>query len=396
MKKVRTGVLGPSDIAMRRMVPAMMKCEEIEYAGVAVSFNSERGLNEDAGCENPSSEDIISDVSVQKAQRFVDTFGGKIFEGYKNMLSSDAIDAVYIALPPSLHYRWAKQALENGKHVLMEKPFTTKLSDSEDLIKKARTGSLAVTENFAFCYHPQIAKIKEILESKVLGDIRIIRSNFAFPFRGDADFRYNKELGGGAVLDCGCYTLKLAEILLGEEAKITDHSLMYKEGYDVDMYGAVTVTGSKGEIAQLSFGMDQQYCCDLEIWGSKGCLRSPRIYTPPADLPIELTLTSGMDKTTITIEANDQFAASAKAFVRMINDSSFRQETYEGLIRQSERASSLLLYQSLPVKITYASAYFIDFAVCKSVIHRKSYQPFAFRRRIPVRSMKFSILHTRR
>ena len=337
MEKVRIGVLGPSDIAMRRMVPALRKCDTIEYAAVAVAYGKERDLVSSVGGENRSSGDTIPPESLKKAQKFVDAFGGTIIEGYMNMLTSDDIDAVYIALPPALHYRWAKAALQNGKHVLMEKPFTTKLRDSEDLIKTARAGSLAVTENFAFCYHPQISKIKEILDSGELGDIRIIRSNFAFPFRGDSDFRYNRELGGGALLDCGCYTLKLLEVLLGEDAKIADHKLMYKEGYGVDMYGAITATDSNGVIVQLSFGMDQQYSCDLEIWGSKGSLRSPRIYTPPADLPIELTLTSGMEKKTITVEADDQFAASARAFVQMVNDSTYRQEIYEELRRQSDR-----------------------------------------------------------
>ena len=88
-----------------------------------------------------------------------------------------------------------------------------------------------------------------------------------FPFRGDNDFRYKKALGGGALLDCGCYTLRMAETFLGPDVKITDHNLIYKDGYDVDMYGAITAVGANGAIGHFSFGMDQQYSCDMEIWG---------------------------------------------------------------------------------------------------------------------------------
>ena len=337
MSKIRIGVLGPADIAMRRMVPAIQKCEEYEYMGVAVAYEEEKDPDYDPEREISDDTGFLSSTGTDKARQFCEKFDGVIYNGYCAMLESDDIDAVYIALPPALHHKWAKQALKCHKHVFLEKPFTTCLKDTKELTDIAEKNDLAVTENFAFCYHAQVAKIKEILAEGILGDIRIIRSTFQFPFRGDADFRYNKALGGGALLDCGCYTLKLAEELLGKDVKITDHNLMYKEGYDVDMYGAITAVGSKGEIAHLSFGMDQQYCCDLEVWGSKGCLKSPRIYTPPADLPVTLTLMCGMDKKEITVDADDQFQRSAEAFAKMINDKESRREAYDSLKRQGER-----------------------------------------------------------
>ena len=337
MSKIRIGVLGPSDIAMRRMVPAIQKCDEYEYMGVAVAFDEEKEPDHDPEAGLSDEIGMLSDNGSKKAGQFAEKFGGMIYNGYCSMFESQEIDAVYIALPPALHHKWAKQALKCGKHVFLEKPFTTTEEDAKELISLARERRLAVTENFAFCYHAQIRKIKETVDEEVLGDIRIIRSSFQFPFRGESDFRYDKKLGGGALLDCGCYTLKLAEVLLGENVRITDHNLMYKEGYDVDMYGAVTAVGEKGEIAHLSFGMDQQYACDLEIWGSKGCLRSSRVYTPPADLPIELILTNGPEKKMITVDADDQFAGSARAFAKMITDDTCRNEAYDSLIRQSER-----------------------------------------------------------
>lgn len=334
MSKIRIGILGPADIALRRMVPAILKCEEFEYMGVAVAFDGEKKPDHVPGTEL-SEDDMLSAQGTDRVAQFAEKFGGMTYNGYAAMLEDEQIDAVYIALPPSLHYKWAAYALQMGKHVFLEKPFTTCLRDSEGLVKTARERSLAVTENFAFCYHAQVAKIKEIMESGILGQIRLIRSNFAFPFRGAEDFRYKKSLGGGALLDCGCYTLKMASLLLGDGMKITGHTLKCTDGFDVDMYGAITAEGAGGEIAQLSFGMDQQYNCELEIWGNKGCLRSPRIYTPPADHAVELAVTTGMDKKTVTVEPDDQFAGSARAFADMITDRASREDNYEKVLRQS-------------------------------------------------------------
>ena len=117
-------------------------------------------------------------------------------------------------------------------------------------------------------YHSQITKIKELLEQQVIGNLRLIRTSFGFPRRSANDFRYKKELGGGSLLDCGGYPIKLIQVLLSD-VKIDSASLYYEN--DIDLYGAVQVTG-KEATAQISFGMDNSYKCELEIWGSKGTI----------------------------------------------------------------------------------------------------------------------------
>ena len=164
-----------------------------------------------------------------------------MYNNYNELLSSADIDAVYIPLPPALHFKWAKMALENGKHVLLEKPFTTSLSDTEELIRIAKEKNLAVHENYMFSYHTQLDWIKNKVSEGVIGDIRLIRIDFGFPFRGANDFRYNKALGGGALLDCGGYTIKLATMFLGDTAEVKTSQLNYKEGFEVDIYGSATL-----------------------------------------------------------------------------------------------------------------------------------------------------------
>ena len=199
MDKVKIGVLCPSEIAFRRFLPALQQSEGFEYVGVAVA---------DAGewFGEPSQEQVAAEQA--KTQKFVESYGGKIFVGYGELLNDPGVEAVYIPLPPALHYEWAKKALLAGKNVLLEKPFCTSVQDTEELLNLAAERRLAVHENYMFVYHSQLAWIREHMAE--LGELRLIRIDFGFPFRGANDFRYNKELGGGALLDCGGYTLKLA------------------------------------------------------------------------------------------------------------------------------------------------------------------------------------------
>ena len=337
MDKLRIGVLGPADIAKRRMIPSVLENTRCEYIGVALATDSERGGNGDS----------IPDGSREKGEAFVKESGGRIFEGYESMLSSDEVDAVYIALPPALHHKWAKKAIEHDKHVLLEKPFTTSLGDTEELVREAESRGLALAENFAFIYHRQIARAEEVINSGELGEIRLIRSNFAFPFRGGNDFRYHKALGGGALLDCGCYTLKLADRLLHGDMEITDARLFYLDGFDVDIYGAISAVSTKGIPAQLSFGMDQQYNCELEIWGNKGCLRASRIYTAPPELSVRLEIKCGNESRSYDIEPDDQFGRSLSAFLDMTGDNDKREASYRDIVRQSTLVDRCMRYEAL-------------------------------------------------
>lgn len=335
MDKIRIGALGPADIAKRRMIPAIMRNTRCEFAGVALATESERGGNGDS----------IPESSREKGEAFVKEYGGSIYEGYESMLSSDEVDAVYIALPPALHLKWAEKAIEHGRHVLLEKPFTTSLNDTKTLVQAAESRGLALAENFAFIYHRQIARTEEVIGSGELGEIRLIRSNFAFPFRGGDDFRYHKALGGGALLDCGCYTLKLADRLLSGDMEITSSKLFYQDGFDVDIYGAISAVSGSGIPAQLSFGMDQQYNCELEIWGSKGCLKASRIYTAPPELSVRLEVKCGNESKGYDVEPDDQFGGSLSAFLDMTDDSGKREAAYRAIVRQSSLVDRCMRFE---------------------------------------------------
>ena len=290
---MKLGILGTADIAFRRFLPALSKCPQITYAGVA-SRTPEKGL------------------------KFQENFGGKIYESYDVLLADESIDAVYVPLPPSLHFEWGKKVLESGKHLLMEKPFTTNINDTEQLLKLAEENGLVVHENYMFLYHSQLAKIKKMITDGSLGDIRIYKMSFGFPMRSQGDFRYNKELGGGALLDCGGYPVRLTLELLGNTAKVVQSKLVQPEGFEVDLYGSAVMENDAGEVAQISFGMDNAYQCQLEVWGSKATLIAPRIFTAGDGVKPILILKSSTDEKQIELDSDDQFLHSIERFVNRI------------------------------------------------------------------------------
>ena len=136
MSNIRIGVICPSEIAFRRFLPSLQKVEGVEFAGVAIASPTEW-----FGDLNSISDNEIAlqqEKELEKARTFIDSFGGQLYKSYAEICTSADVDAIYLPLPPALHYRWAKLALLNNKHALIEKPFTINLSDTEELISLAK------------------------------------------------------------------------------------------------------------------------------------------------------------------------------------------------------------------------------------------------------------------
>jgi len=333
MDMIRVGVLGPSGIAKRRMVPAILKSGQTEYAGVAIAVREEWG--------GDISQEQYREMwarKQEKAQAFVEAFGGRVFEGYEAMLRSEEIDAVYIPLPPSLHFKWAQRALECGKHVLLEKPFTINRSDTEALVRLAEKKRLAVLENYGFVYHGQIAAVKRVQESGEIGELRLLRADFGFPYRGKDDFRYSAAAGGGALWDCGGYTVKAAECFLKGNIRVCTGRLNYLPDHDVDIYGSVTLEDERQCTAQLFFGMDDAYVCKLELWGSRGIVSTKRAFTAPDNMDIQISVRNAEGERTLTVPAEDQFLKCVDKFAQAVGDG-----RTAGLLRQEILSHSILM-----------------------------------------------------
>lgn len=331
---IRIGIICPSEIAFRRFLPALLGAKEkIQFAAIGIASPEEW-----FGDLTKVSEEQIQEQQTReraKAQTFIDQYGGEVVVGYGNLVSSDLIDAAYIPLPPALHHKWAKKALEAGKHVFVEKPSTTCLADTDNLISLASQKGLALHENYMFIYHNQLKALDEIVKSGEIGDVRLYRISFGFPLRQLNDFRYNKALGGGALLDAGGYCMKYANNLLGGNAKVVTAQINDIQGFEVEMYGSATMVNDMGTVAQLAFGMDNDYKCDVEIWGSKGTITSGRILTAPAGFKPSYNIKKNQDLETRELPADDAFLKSILRFVDCIELEAIRKEEY-GILHTQE------------------------------------------------------------
>lgn len=343
---IRIGIICPSEIAFRRFLPALQKAnDKIQFAAIGIASPKEWF----GDLTNISQEQIDEQQAREraKAQTFIDKYGGEIIVGYGNLVTSSVNDAAYIPLPPALHHKWAKKALQAGKHVFVEKPSTTCLEDTDDLISIASAKGLALYENYMFIYHEQLNALDEIVKSGEIGDVRLFRISFGFPLRQLNDFRYNKVLGGGALFDAGGYCMKYANYLLGGNAKVVTAQANDIDGFEVEMYGSATMVNEVGNVAQLAFGMDNDYKCDIEIWGSKGTITSGRILTAPTGFTPIYTIKKNQYIEMRELPADDAFLNSIERFVECIENEQVRKVEYEILHTQEDLVEQFKLLSGL-------------------------------------------------
>ena len=330
---IRIGIISPAEIAYRRFMPALQQVPNFRFVGVAIYNEEERFQKK----ENLSESELeIMQREIEKGKRFAREYGGKLFYSYEELITSDEVDALYIPLPPALHDVYAKKALLQGKHVLIEKPSSDSLEKTKEMIEIAKNHTLALYENYMFVYHDQIAALKDMIDSGKIGKIRLYSLKFGFPKRAAGDFRYMKNMGGGSLLDAGGYTMKLAGMLLGDSARVVCSTLNYEQEYDVDLYGSATLVNNANVTAQVAFGMDNGYKCEIEVWGSQGTIKSERIFTAPSGLKTTAIVSCSGQGEVIELADDDAFRKSIEMFGLCIEKQMIRENAYAEIMRQAE------------------------------------------------------------
>lgn len=312
--KIRIGVLGCSNIAERFVIPAICALTDL-FEFVAVS--SRCGQKLEAYCNRLNLKGVL---------------------GYQTLIDDYQLDAVYIPLPNSMHYEWVEKALSKGLHVLVEKSLACTFQEVEYLNSLAEKSGLVLLENFQFQKHKQLAVIKDILASGRLGDLRLLRSSFGFPpFPSKDNIRYSKELGGGALLDAGAYPIKIAQEIIGTNLYISAATLYKDNDLDVDLWGSLQINSYDHPVSgQLSFGFDNFYQCNLELWGSKGYLKAGRIFTAPPGTSVLLDLEYADGKSEkIQIIPDNHFENMLKYFNELTQNEVSRKSEYFKNINQS-------------------------------------------------------------
>lgn len=313
MMKLKIGVLGYANIAEKAIIPAIQDLPEyFEFVGVATRTS-------------------------EKEIEIRDEIGVKVFFPYSEILDRNVIDAIYIPLPNSLHFTWVKTALEKGIHVLVEKSLACSLKEVEELNELAQKNSLTLIENFQFRFHSQFAYIKNLIKKGTIGEIRSIRSSFGFPpFADPNNIRYQKDLGGGALLDAGAYPIKIAQLLLVDYIQVVSAISITPEGSEVDIYGGGMIKQKSGnKFLQMAFGFDNFYQCNLEIWGSKGKLMTNRIFTAPPGYSPEIFIETAQGSEKIQLDPDNHYKNMLVHFYNCTHNMQLNNDEYQQNIQQA-------------------------------------------------------------
>lgn len=249
MRKVRFGVLGYARIAEREVLPAMMKSESAEF--YAVASRSQEKIN---AC----------------MEKFCCK---KVYESYEELLQDEEIQAVYIPLPNSLHKKWAIKAMEQGKHVLCEKPMALNEKEALEMIEASRKNNVILMEAFMYRYTNRMQIVEKILNSGILGEIKHVTSSFRFFLNRPNTIKMKPELGGGSLYDVGCYPINFVGMVMNQEpAKIHVVTEM-EEG--VDISASVLLQYPSGATATVHSGFHAFERNYSEIIGRNGRLEIP-------------------------------------------------------------------------------------------------------------------------
>jgi len=288
MKRIRIGIMGGASIAERLMIPAILSLPD-QFELVAIASRTK-----------------------ENAQKFSSLFGIEGLVGYDVLVDRKDIDAIYMPLPTGLHLEWITKSLQANKHVFAEKSLAMNFDNAQMLVNLAKSKNLLLMENFMFRYHSQHKYVFSILENTELGEIRLFRSEFGFPPLGFDNFRYNKELGGGSLLDAAAYTVRVSQWFWGAKQTVLSAVLYLKN--EVDLYGNATLINDNNIVSQLSFGFDNYYRCNYEFWGSKGNLIAERAFTPKANDNPTILLDKNGQSERIKIETDNHFINILKDF----------------------------------------------------------------------------------
>jgi D-xylose 1-dehydrogenase (NADP+, D-xylono-1,5-lactone-forming) len=271
---------------------------------------------------------------------------------YDALLADAEVDAVYISLPNSLHATWTLRALEAGKHVLVEKPFSPRAADVAGAFDAAEAAGLVLSEGFMWRHQPQTARVLRLVDDGAIGRLRVVRAAFSFPLeatRGTGDTRFDAELEGGALMDVGCYCVNAIRALAGEPEHAAGEQVVGPSGVDVVFGGVLRCPDEVLGVFHCGFVLPSH--SQLEVVGEEGSLvvDDPFHAREPG-----IQLRRGDDVETIAVERADAYrlelenvadAVAGRAPLLLDRDDAVGQaRTIEALYRSAR--------ESIPVEVT--------------------------------------------
>ena len=229
----------------------------------------------------------VGSRTLENAQKFSATFGGTAYGSYEELVTDPTIDAIYVATPHPAHHDNVVMALDAGKPVLCEKPFSVNAREAQSMVDAAARNGVALMEAMWARFLPHYGKVREIVESGVLGPILSIHADHGQRLADKGISRLvEPDLAGGALLDLGIYPVSFAHMILGMPLHITSDSVMTEKG--VDAQTSIILTYEGGAQAVLTTTMIEQTPCRAVVAGLNGWLEIDRTFYNPAAMRVIL------------------------------------------------------------------------------------------------------------
>lgn len=295
MHKLRWGVLSTAKIARVHVIPAIQSSRLGELVAIA-------------------SRDVDGAQATAKQLGINHSYGS-----YEDLLADPDIDAIYNPLPNHLHVPWSLKALAAGKHVLVEKPVGLNLSEAQELLKASEDyPSLKVMEAFMYRFHPQWQQAKALLDE--IGPLRNIQCEFSYNNRDANNIRNSAAMGGGALMDIGCYGISLARYLYGADPlRVLGHQQFWD--YEVDVMTSALMEFEQGT-ASFSCSTKTQAGQWVVISGENGSVRLSIPFNPIADQPTQLVVNHNNEERLIEIAPANHYREMIDSFCLSVLESS--------------------------------------------------------------------------
>jgi predicted dehydrogenase len=237
-----------------------------------------------------------------KSEEFAEKYSiHRVYDAYENLLTDPEIDAIYIPLPNSLHFEWAKNTIKHGKHVLLERPLTSNAEEAQELFNLGSESSLVIMEDVHYRYHPATVRVKNIIVEElgtvISVTVEIDHPQILLPGNLDTDIRFKSELAGGATMDLGYYAVNAIRYFGGSEiSEVTSASAtLHDTDKNIDLAMNSSMLLQNGGEAKISSGYMAKFIPTyrVEVKAENGILVYTNFLLPHAYHDISVTFNNG-------------------------------------------------------------------------------------------------------
>lgn len=287
---IRFGILSTAGIGVKRVIPAIHKAKNATVTAIA-SRNIDRA------------REIASALNIERA-----------YGNYEDLLADENVDAIYIPLPNSMHAEWAIKCAEAGKPTLCEKPLAMTADEAQKMVDTFKNAGILFAEAFMYRFHPQSQIVRQMVQDGAIGDAHIMKASFSFALSDSENIRLNKALGGGALMDVGCYCINSMRFITGKEPIKAEALANFGAVTDVDEQIAGILEFAPGMRGHFDASLRSYRGNSYEILGSEGRIVVPVSYTPNHDQATTIQYWHGDSYEVIEVEAVDQYQLMVEDF----------------------------------------------------------------------------------